>query len=159
MTIIKEYNFGQKPGGPLGSFGGIIILTLFFVALYFIAKGLFTVLSFVAPVLLILTLILDYTVVIDYGKFILNLLKNNLIVGILAVFLTVLGFPIVSGFLFFRAIVRHKLKSAMKKQEKKNAFVEYEVLEEEVNDEDFLELPKVEKTPKPKDSDYDDLFK
>lgn len=143
----------------MGSFGGIIILTLFFVALYFIAKGLFTVLSFIAPVLLILSLILDYTVVIDYGKFILNLLKNNLIVGILAVVLTILGFPIVSGFLFFRAIIRQKLKSAMKQQEKKNAYAEYEVIEEGNEDEDFLELPDAEKTSRSRDGDYDDLFK
>jgi hypothetical protein len=159
MSINKEYNFGQKPGRPFGSFGGIIILTLFFVALYFIAKGLFTVLSFVAPVLLILTLIIDYTVVIDYGKFVLNLLKNNIIVGILAVILTVLGFPIVSGFLFFRALLRNKLKSAIKQQEKKNAFVEYEVVDEETENEDFLELPDVQKSPKPQDGDYEDLFK
>jgi hypothetical protein len=158
MTTYKEFNFGKNPQGPLGSFGGIIILTLFFIALYFLAKGLFTILSFVAPVLLILTLIIDYTVVIDYGKFVWNLLKNNVLIGILAVLLTVLGFPIVSGFLFIRALLRKKLKSTLNKYEEKQTYTEYEEVAET---EDFLELPEIHKQdrPKAKDDDYEELFK
>ena len=157
MTTRREFQIGGS-NNPLGGIGAIIILVLFFVALYFIAKGVFTILSWIAPVLLILTLIIDYKVVLDYGKWIGKLFKNNILTGILAVLLTVIGFPIAAGFLFFRAMVRRKLKSMGHdlEEESRPEFTEYE---EVVEEEDFLELPPIEKPPQEADSDYDDLFK
>jgi hypothetical protein len=155
MTVQKEFKFGGE-NNPLGTFGGLIILILFFVALFFIAKGIFTLLSYVAPVLLILSLIIDHTAVIDFGKFIIKLFKNNILVGILAVLLTIVGFPIVAGFIFFRSIIRRKLKSITKEMNKEPEFVPYE---EVVEEEDFLELPEMEHPPQEVDNDYDDLFK
>jgi len=49
MTIYKEFNLGGGKGGnPFGSFGPVIALVLLFVLLYFVAKGVFTILSWVA---------------------------------------------------------------------------------------------------------------
>jgi predicted membrane protein len=157
MTTQREFQIGG-PNNPLGGIGALVVLILFFVALFFIAKGIFTILSWVAPVLLILTLIIDYKVVLDYGKWIGKLLKNNILVGILAILLTIIGFPVAAGFLFFRAMVRRKLKSMGHDldTESKQEYTEYE---EVVEEEDFLELPPIEKPPHEADSDYDDLFK
>jgi len=155
MTVYKEYNFGGQKN-PLGNFGALIILILFFVVLFFIAKGIFTILSYVAPVLLILSLIIDYTALIDFGKFIVKLFKNNILAGILAVLLTIVGFPIVAGFIFFRSIVRRKLKSITSEYNKETDYAEYEEVEEET---EFLELPKIEIPPEDPPSEYDDLFK
>jgi hypothetical protein len=155
--IYKEFNFGGK-SNPLGSFGAIIALTIFLVALFFIAKGIFTVLSWAAPVLLILTAVFDYTVITDYGKFIVNLFKQNPLWGILAAILTVVGFPIVSGFLFFRAYARKSLKSYQKSQEPK--FEAYEEIKED-KEEEFLDLKRLDKpkpSPKSNSSEYDNLF-
>ena len=158
MTNRREFQIGGS-NNPLGGIGAIVILVLFFVALYFVAKGLFTLLSYVAPVLLILTLIIDYKVVIDFGKWIIKLFKNNVLTGILAVVLTIIGFPIAAGFLFFRAMVRRKLRSMGEQVDQRDEFTDYE---EVVEEEDFLELPPIEPVEKPQqksDSDYEDLFK
>ena len=157
MTTRQEFNFGGKNSGS--SIGGIIILILGFVALFFVAKGIFTILSWVAPILLILTLIIDYTVIVDFGKYILKLFKNNFLTGILAVLLTVIGFPIVSGFLFFKSIFKRKIGKMMEQHAPKEIYADYEVVEEE---EDFLELPEIQKQAEkkePEDNEYDDLFK
>lgn len=158
MTTQREFHIGGS-NNPLGGIGAIVILILFFVALYFIAKGLFTILSWIAPVLLILTLIIDYKVIIDFGKWIIKLFKKSILTGILAVLLTVIGFPIAAGILFFRAMVRRKLRSLGQDPDSGSnpKYTEFEEVAEE--DEDFLELPTIEKPPQDVDSDYDDLFK
>lgn len=157
MTTRREFQIGGS-NNPLGGIGALIVLILFFVALYFIAKGLFTILSWVAPVLLILTLIIDYKVIIDYGKWIGKLFKNNILTGILAVLLTVIGFPIAAGFLFSRALVRRKLRNLGHDPDAASS-PEYAEFEEVVEEEDFLELPPIEKPPQETNGDYDELFK
>ena len=157
MTSYKEFRFGGRNSNPFGAFGSIIILILFFIALYFIAKGIFTVLSYLAPILLIITLIIDYTVVLDFGKFILRLFKNNILIGILAVLLTIVGFPIVAGFLFFRSLIRRNLKSTGSfKETPKEIYTDYEEIEDE--EEDFLSLPEIKKEKQKKDNDYEQFF-
>ncbi|HMS68029.1 MAG: hypothetical protein KA767_08210 [Saprospiraceae bacterium] len=158
--IYKEFSFGGK-NNPLGSFGAIIGIIAVMLLLFFIVKGLFMILSFVAPVLLILALFFDYTVVTDYFKFIGKLFKEKPLFGVLASILTVVGYPVVSGFLFFKAFARKSLKSAVKKAEEaqRPKYSEYEEVKEE---EDFLTLPRVEKESvqaKKNDNDYEDLFK
>jgi predicted membrane protein len=158
--IYKEFNFGGK-SNPLGSFGAIVVLTILLVALFFIAKGIFTILTWASPVLLILTAIFDYTVITDYGKFIWNLLRTQPLWGIVAVILTIIGFPIVTGFLFFKAYARKSLKNYQKSQEPKYANYEEVVTEASKEDADFLELKRpVAKPvdPKKQGSEYDDLF-
>jgi len=164
MTVYKEFKVGGGKGAsPLGGFGPIIALVLFFVMLFFVAKGVFWLLSWVAPILLLATIVIDYKVIVDYGKFLLKLLKENPIVGIIGAILTVVGFPVVSGFLFLKAIARKSIKAKMGqfKQEKEEEFVEFE---EVVDEEDFLELPEMQKAsrskPKgdPASNEYEDLF-
>ena len=158
MNERQNFNLGGK-GGSSGSFIGIILLILGFVLLFFLAKGIFTILSFVAPVLLVLALIIDYTVFLDFGKFIIKLFKNNLLIGILAVLLTVIGFPIVAGYLFFKSLLKRKIGKMMDQHQQgpKELYSDYEVVEEEV--EDFLELPEIEKPSKDKeDNEYENLF-
>ena len=53
---------------PFNSISSILILVLLFVGLFFVAKSIFTILSWVAPIMLIATLIIDHKVVLGYGK-------------------------------------------------------------------------------------------
>lgn len=157
--IYKEFSFGGKKN-PFGSFGAIIGMVLVLLLLFFIAKGIFTILSWAAPVLLILAAVFDYTVITDYLKFIGKLFKDNVLFAIIATVLSIVGFPVVAGFLFFRAFARKSLKSAMKKAEEENRpkYAAYE----EVDDEDIMILPKIEKQNRPTakdDNEYEDLFK
>jgi len=158
---------------PFKSITSILFLVLIFVGLYFVAKSVFWVLSWLAPVFLILTLIIDYKVVINYGKWILKMLKSNILMGIGAVLLTVFGFPVVSGFLFGKALLSKKIKETLGQFEEKanpnpkDEFVAYEEIKEDVVMEDPLDLnvdpPKVERPEviikkKSSDNDYEDLF-
>lgn len=161
MSIYKEYRVGGS-NSPLGFLGPLLILAVFFTVLFFLAKGMFWLLSWVAPILLIITLILDYTVVTDFFKFIWKLLKENTIMGILSVFLVIFGYPVVAGYLFFKAIGKRSLKKAYEKVEKeKNTFTEYEEVTKD--DDSFLELPPLHKRPEAhkqsKSNEYDEMFK
>lgn len=160
---------------PFKSIGSILFLVLIFVGLFFVAKGVFTLLSWLAPIFLILTLFIDYKVIVNYGQWILKMLKTNLLVGIGAVLLTVFGFPVVSGFLLGKALISKKLKETLGQFEqptrKKEEYVAYEEIEDDFELEDPLDLntepTKVEKpeiiikkeSPSNKSTnDYEDLF-
>jgi hypothetical protein len=160
MTIYKEYRVGGS-NSPFGFLGPLLILAVFFTALFFLAKGLFWIFSWIAPVLLIITLIIDHQVVVDFFKFVWKLLKENTIMGILAVLLVFFGYPIVAGYLFFKALGKRSIKKVIENVEKeKNTYTEYE---EVVEDDSFLELPPLKKqaeAPKQsKSNEYDDMFK
>jgi hypothetical protein len=159
MTIYKEFRVGGQGGGPFSGITALLGLAIFFVALYFIAKGLFTFLAWASPVLLIGAAILDYTVLIDFGKFLIKLVKDNPVMGIITLVLSVMGYPILFGYLFFKALMRRQLNKIVKEAKKEPTYSEYEDVTE-VEDEDFLELPQMEKPKATKSgSEYDELFK
>lgn len=169
MTIYKEFNIGGK-GSPFGSFGPLVGLIIFIAIAYFMVKGVFAILGFLAPFLLVGAAILDYTVITDFGKFMLKLLKENPLMGLVAILLVMIGFPVVFGFLFFKAYARRKFKNFAEKVEKeKGRFDEYEEVKsnsKQTEEDDFLILPKIEKpvtntrtTSEQKGNDYNDLFK
>jgi hypothetical protein len=153
------------------SFAGILLLVMFFVALFFVLSGIFWVLKYVAPVLLVAAFIIDKSVVIGYGKWLLETLKNNPIIGIGAILLTILGYTVVFPFLFAKALFKKKIKKVTKQFEEqagasrgftrpKEEFVDYEEVSSETHDEKPLELPRIEKQPRTqkRDSEYDQFF-
>ncbi len=163
MTVYKEYRVGNG-NSPFGFFVPLIILAIFFATLYFLARGIFWLFSYLAPVFLIATLIIDYKVIVDFFKFIWKLLKEKTLFGIAAVVLTIFGYPFVSAYLFFKALSSRTIKNVQKKmEEEQNTFTEFE----EVVDEDttFLELPPLNSKKREnskqqaKPSEYDDMFK
>lgn len=99
-------NFDQKNSWKF-IIGGIILL----IFLFWLAKGIFNILNIIAPFLLILTLVLNYRVVLGYGKWLLDLLKRDFLMGILACLGTVVFFPLVSGYLFAKVLLLRKVSS------------------------------------------------
>ena len=87
------------------------------IVVFFLFKGLFWILSLVAPVLLIITLILDYTVVTDFGKFLIKSLKDNPLFGIMAIVLSLAAYPFTTGFLFFRAMMKRVIMKVHQPEE------------------------------------------
>ncbi len=169
MTEYKDFNFGGKTN-PMGNFGPLIGLVLFLFVMYFLITGLFSVLAWASPVLLIGAAIFDHTVITDYGKFIFRLLKENPLLGLIAVLFTVVGYPAVFGYLFFKALARRKIKQVVNKVEKeRNTYSDYEEVKTapQEKEDDFMILPNVEKpvevknntSAEEKKSGYDDLFK
>ncbi|MEM9922104.1 MAG: hypothetical protein AAF990_28630 [Bacteroidota bacterium] len=147
---------------PFNSITSILFLVLVLVGLYFIAKGVFTILSWLAPVLLILALVLNYRVVLNYGKWLINLLQKNILMGLGAILLTVVGFPVIAGFLAVKAYLYRKVDQFQSQAEQKVAgeYVDFEEVDE--IPETPLELPPLERPRRPSaekdDNDYDRFF-
>lgn len=144
-------------------FNGIIgfaFMVLIFVGLFFIAKGVFTVLAWIAPVLIILALLINYRTVLNYLKFMLGLLQRNPVGGIIGILLSFFGFPILAGVLFGKSILDRKVKKLNEayQAEKDGEFVEFEEIIKPER-ETKLDLPPMEKqAPVKKDNQYEDLF-
>ena len=144
-------------------FNGIIgfaFMVLLFVGLFFIARGVFTVLAWIAPVLIILALLINYRTVLNYLKFMLGLLQRNPVGGIIGILLSFFGFPILAGVLFGKSILDRKVKKLNEayQAEKDGEFVEFEEIIKSER-ETKLDLPPMEKqAPVKKDNQYEDLF-
>ncbi len=154
----------QRRSNPLGGIIGLAIFAVILFVLFKMVTGVFTILSWLAPILFILALVYNRQVVFDYGKMLVRTIKNDLPRGIIYSVLSVLGFPLLSAFLFFKAFVTNKAKKMVKQRDE--TFDDYEEVEE--NDEDFLELPELDLSKETKsntgteskpDNTYDDLFK
>ena len=131
---------------PLILLGMVVV---FIIALYWIAKGLFKIFTFLTPVFFIGALLLNYKVVLGYGKWLITSVKKNPIFGIAAIILSILGSSFVAAFLFFRALSTRNGSLVGKS----GGFVEYETVEE-----DFLDLSEIKAADKKVRSDYDDVF-
>ncbi len=160
----------QSRSNPFRSVMGIVFLVLAVMAIFWIAKGIFTILSYLTPVLLIATLIIDHNVIINYGKWIGSLLKNKLPYGIGAILFTLIASPVVAVYLFGKAMLKRQVRKMQTNvdEQRRGKTTEYEeVIEEEevefdLKDEEEiipLEIPKTTRRIKQQDRNtYDDLF-
>jgi len=143
---------------PFNSITSILFLVLIFVALYWLATGIFKILSVAAPFMLIAALVINHNVVLNYGKWLWNLLLKKPLLGIGGILLTVFGFPIISGFLLGKALLYRKVKKMKQEYDKQQNgdFIEYEEVDEEPQIR--LELPDFQKPKKERGNDYDQYF-
>ncbi|MCB0621616.1 MAG: hypothetical protein KDC43_23620 [Saprospiraceae bacterium] len=155
MQYRQEYSF---KGNTLTT---ILVFVLVFAGIYFVAKGVFWFLSLLAPVLLIAALIIDYRVALNYGKWLIQLTRNNLLAGLGAILLSVLGYPIVFALLLGKALFNRKLRQ-LKQDEQLRREGELIDFEEVDSRQHRVELPPLREREAEKekgDSEYDDLFK
>jgi hypothetical protein len=129
----------------------MIVLILLLVGLFFLARGVFWLLSMLAPVLLIAALIIDYKVAVGYVKWLIRLVKQNWVFGLGAVLLTVIGYPVVFAFLFGKALLNRRIQQAQE-EALEGDYIDFE----EVSKEGRVELPPLRE--KEKRTDYDNLF-
>lgn len=129
---------------------GMIVLVAILVLLFYIARGIFQILMWAAPFLIIAALIINYRTVLGFGKMLVRLLTTRFLIGLVAVILTVIGFPVVCGFLFGKALIDRKIRKLREAEEPRDDFVDYEVIEE-----DHLDLRHPEKEEANK---YEDLL-
>ncbi|TAK34566.1 MAG: hypothetical protein EPO28_15860 [Saprospiraceae bacterium] len=142
----------------IDSIAGLLLMVLFFIGIFFVLRGLFWVLSWVAPVLLIAAFIIDRSVVINYGKWLIRTVKNNPLLGIAAIVFTVIGYAVVFPLLFAKAFFKKKIKTATQQYEsqQQGEFVDFEELDGASSQEKPLELPPLKK--KEQQGEYDQLF-
>ncbi|MEP7320401.1 MAG: hypothetical protein ABI761_00730 [Saprospiraceae bacterium] len=98
---------------------GLIVMALFIYAAFILFKGIFRILAWASPFMFIAALIVNYKVVLSYGKLLINLLQKNMVTGIIAILLTFLAFPIVAALLLAFALMNRKAESFIA-QEKQN---------------------------------------
>lgn len=151
---------------------GVIGLVLFLIVAYFLIKSIAWVLGLIAPVLLIITLFMDKSVIINYGKWIMNLFKTKWYYGLGAGAMTFFGFPFVSAFLFGKAMFKKKVAGmgmgmgGDDRETAKDTYTDYEEVESEISYEEVeipeqdLDLPEIEENFNTLDEDnaYDNLF-
>ncbi|NNE28698.1 MAG: hypothetical protein HKN16_03635 [Saprospiraceae bacterium] len=141
---------------PLNSIASLVFTVLVLVGLFFLVKGFFTLLGFLTPALLIGAAILNWRVFPDYAKWVWNQLKTNLPVGVISIVLSAIFFPVLAGFLCFKAYMRYKSNKTFSdlEQDRENEFIDYE--EVDVEHSEPFELPPLEKTKE--STEYDGLF-
>lgn len=152
MTYRREF---QMKGN---TWAAIAVLVLVFIGVFFVARGLFWLLNILAPVMLIATLIIDYKVLVGYGKWIVGLVRRDLLLGLGAILLTLVGYPVVLAFLLGKALMNRKVRQLQKESQKKaeGEWVDFEELESKKKDSDWPVLPPKETREK---NDYEDLFR
>jgi predicted membrane protein len=140
---------------------GFIFMVLIFAALFFIARSIFILLAWISPVLIVLALIINYKTILNYLKFILSLLQRNVLGGIVAILLSVFGFPILAGVLFGKSILDRKVRKLTEaySAREKDEFVEFEEVIRPGQDK-TLDLPPLEQKENPikEENKYKDLF-
>lgn len=146
----------QKFEIRIGGILGFIVLVLLLVGLFFIAKGVFRLLSFIAPLLLIGALIVNYQTVLGYIRWIWDLLRTRPVWGVIAILLTIFGFPVVCAILFGKAFLDRRISSYREKIRKhtEGELTEYEDITE---DEKTLDLKSISPEAQ-KGNIYDDFF-
>lgn len=138
-----------------------------------LVQGVYAILSFLAPVLLIGALFVNHKVVLQFGNFLINRLTKSPLTGIAYIAGTFFLFPLVAALLLVAAFGSKKLQGifnmpAMETTEShKTEETEFEILDDDadvviIDDEsEILLLPEKEKQKspnRPSSSKYEDLF-
>jgi predicted membrane protein len=134
---------------PFGNIGGIIVVILVLIGLYYMVSGIFWLLYQIAPLMLIGALILNYKVVTDFVKYVWKTLGENPLFGVAMIIFSVFAYPLVFAYLLAKAYT-----SRGKELNDENEFEEYEDLSENALDLDDLERNQQEKM-----ENLDDYFK
>lgn len=137
-----------------------LVMIVFFVAMFYIVGGIMKLLAMAAPVLLIIACIFDYNTVLNYGKWLISLVKRNPLMGIGAILLSVIAYPLVFTYLLARAYLTKKLKGMQADYEtrQQGEYTDFEVVDEkplEINTPPRRPKPEVKR---PSSNDYDDMF-
>lgn len=158
MPYRKTANF------KLDSLASLLLLVVFIIGMFFVLRGIFFILSWIAPVLLIAAFVIDRSVVIDYVKWLGSLVKSNPLLGVGTILLSLVGYMAVFPYLFFKALFKKKIKDVQQKyeQERQGELIDFEEIESKPNP-DVLELPTLQKQERQQEkrekrSEYDKLF-
>jgi len=130
-------NLNQFPGGGLGC---LIFTVLFIVGGYYLLQGLYYLLLWAAPALLVLTLIINWRVFPDTLKGWLRSLNTNPLGALLSLALAVLVFPFFCLYLLLKAIGYRKMEQLRQ---------QFGAAESTPEEEEFVEFEELESTPKP----------
>ncbi len=157
-----QFRINNSKPSPFQAIAGLLLLAVFIVGMFMLARFIFRILAWLSPLMLIAALILDYRTVVNYVKWVGGLLRSNVLTGILVIILSVVGFPLLSAFLAAKAFLMRSVRKARKEKEQslEGEYVDYETLDNEV-----LDLPdhrertrEGRQTRSARDESYDRFF-
>ena len=130
-------------GKPINLIIGLAVIIIFIVGLIRLASFMFTLLSYVTPLLVIAAAIIDHKVIVNYAKWLIGLWKKDTLRGVLATVATIFGFPVVAAYFLVRALYNKNYinlsvgGSKGKKQEtnevqEEGEYINFEELEEPI---------------------------
>ena len=130
--------FTSRNISPFSLLIGIAFLVLLLGGLFFVFQGVYLILMYLSPVLLVAALLLDHKVILSYGQWLLKKFKSNFIGGVSWTLISLFGFPFVSALLCFRAYISYRSDSiSQDANDPQGEYIEYEIVEEE---EDSIEI-------------------
>lgn len=121
----------NKSDNPWNAVIGVAVIVIFLVGLFMLTRFVFRILAFLSPIMLIAALVIDYTVVTDYFKWIRSMFRRDAVVGVIIAILSVFGFPVLSAYFLARALLKKQVKKAKADYERRRDgdLVDYEELE------------------------------
>lgn len=116
---------------------GLVLMVLFFIALLFVVRGVFILLMWTAPLLLIAALVIRPSVVTGHFRWIIQQLRQNTLYGIVLLLATVFGYMLVFPYLFIKALLVRKVDRLQAEYERQTQgeLVDYEELDSKLFDE------------------------
>lgn len=147
----------KQGNNPIAGIIGLAVMIFIVFILFQVVKSVISIMYFLGPILLIIALVLNYKVVLAYIKWLGKMIKTDTVRGLIYSALSIVGYPFVSAWLFFKAFLQYRFKRGekSKEREKEKEFVAYEEVEDET---DFLELPDLEAPKQKEGNNYDELF-
>ncbi|RMF74755.1 MAG: hypothetical protein D6740_01915 [Alphaproteobacteria bacterium] len=145
----------------------LLVMVLVLVGLFYLARGVYIVLSWATPVLLIAAAVLDYKVFVRFARYVIRLLQESPLLGVLVVVLSVVALPLLAAMLFFQALASYQSDRIRKELERRTQgeWAEYEEVEivETADEPEQPATPRIERPEpvkrRPDDTaDYEQLF-
>lgn len=161
-------------GGFFNQIGCMIFGVLLMVAAFYILRGLYNLLWWASPALLILALIINWRVVAATGERLLSLLRRNPVGGLVMGALGVVFFPVLTLFWFLSALGAKRVERFQREfqhqwgedrmgggfsgSQPEPDFAEYEEIESTPATPVSPPEISVKEAPKPQPNPYDQLF-
>ncbi len=132
----------SSPASNRNPLVSLLVTVAIIACIYFAAKGLFWLLNLIVIPLFIITLILDYKVVLNYFKWLGTLVQNSPLSGVAMGALTVMAYPVIVAFLFAKALIVNRFQKIMQNNtghnnnphqapQHEDEYIEYEEIKEE----------------------------
>lgn len=144
---MQQFQF-KSNGSPFSGIGCLLTALLAAVATYFIFIGLYKVLYYASPVLLIAALVINWRVVAGIGQSLLNLLTRNPIAGLLVGAVAVLAFPFTAAFLFMSALGSRRMEKVVAEMQQRQQDFEKQMSGDAAADGEYVDFEEVKEERK-----------
>lgn len=149
---------------PLSTAISIVVAIAFFYLLFKLLGFVFSLIWYVAPIIFIASLVIDYKVFLGFLGQLKRLFQRNAIYGIAGGIASIILFPLVSLYLLGMAMFKKKIKQRQAEMDEQvnGKWAEFEDVTPETMD---IDIPYEELPPAPEpqvrrkgDNNYDELF-